>query len=147
MTHSTPRSEDVPVERFPERRRGIRAYLVANAFEWLLAIQALLTAAVFFSDPHSPDTFVAASGPVIGWVWNILYTVAGLAVIGGMVRLSPRVEAAGLVLIVAALSVNVAAIGAYQPSWSAFAFYAAAVLACGLRVRLLWKLTRRHGAS
>lgn len=137
-----PRRGDVHVGSLPNRRHAVRSYLIANTFEWALAGQALLTAIVFFTHPHDPNTAVAATGETLGYVWNILYTAGALAIVAGMLCLSPRVEASGLVLLVAALTVNVVAVALYVPSWTLFVLYAIIVLACFLRVRLLAKLMR-----
>lgn len=136
------RRGDVPVTTFPRRRNAIRSYLGANTFEWALAGQALLTAVVFFLNPNDPNTAVAATGTTLGYIWNGLYTLAALVIVIGMLRLSPPLEAAGLVLLIAALTVNLIAVALFMPSWAPFALYAIITVACLLRMRLLAKLMR-----
>lgn len=131
----------VPPAKFSSRRLGARAWLKANAFEAALAIEALITAAAFFTDPSQPHNAVGLAGPVLAWIWNCLYALGGLAVIVGLVRVSVPLEAAGLIVLPAALAVNVFAIALYTPAWSAFVVYVVLTAACLVRARVLALMT------
>lgn len=133
--------KSVPPAKFPTRRLGARAWLKANAFEAALAIEALITAAVFFINPSQPNTAIALGGMTLAWIWNCLYALGGLAVLVGLVRVAVPLEAAGLVVLPAALTVNVFAIALYNPAWSSFVVYVVLCAACLVRARVLVLMT------
>lgn len=136
--------KDVPPAKFSSSRLGARAWLKANAFEAALAIEALVTAAVFFLNPGSPNAAVALGGNTLAWIWNCLYALGGLAVLAGILRVSVPLEAAGLLVLPAALTVNALAIALYEPTWSAFVVYAALTIACLVRAQLVARMAHPH---
>lgn len=123
------------------RRNGVRAYMLANAFEWMLAGQALLTALLFFTTSN-PSSAVGVASPTLGYIWNGLYALAALTIILGMLRLSIQLEAAGLVVLVSAATINIIAIAILTPLWALFASYGLIVVACAVRLRVLIKIVR-----
>lgn len=121
--------------------RSRRAYLYANSFELMLAGQALLTALIFFTT-RLPTSVLGEVSPTLGYIWNALYALAGLTIVIGMVRLSVQLEAAGLVVLVSAATINVLAVVIVGPSWEYVASYALIVGGCLARLRVLVRIAK-----
>jgi hypothetical protein len=118
--------------------RSRRLYLERHVFEFVIGVLSIIAAISFANDPESLRR-TAVGQQLSGWdfVWNGGYGLAGLLIVVGLVIPKPRVEAAGLLLLATALTINVLAIWqvAGTIGATAIASYAAVVIACVGRVR------------
>lgn len=113
-----------------------RAYLVANAWELVIAVAAIVAAVAFFLYPDSGTR--TAVGQVLhpyDIAWNLAYGTSGFFVVFGLVRPSPRVELAGLWLLGAAVTINAVAVVALAGGRAVFPLltYIAIIIACFVR--------------
>lgn len=98
-----------------DRRHYRRAYLLGNAFEFFIALSAVLAGVTFFIDPSSlADSSVGQRTQGLAVAWSALYAGGGLAIVTGMVRPVVRLELAGLSLLASAIAINAIAIVAVR---------------------------------
>lgn len=120
------------------RSTGFRRkpYLIANAFELVIAALAILSTVAYVVYPES------ASASAVGRalhpydaVWIFGYGIAGLGITVGLVRPSPRLELAGLVLMGAAMTINAVAVVSLRGSHAVLPLlsYLAVGIACYVR--------------
>lgn len=131
----------------PDRRSFRRNYLDGNAFEWWLALAAIVGSIVQFFDLDA--LFAASIGRQVGnWaiVWNALYLAGGLMIVVGLYGPTLRVELAGLCLFFAAVMVNASAILSIFGSQAIATTlaYLAFGTAAWRRALLVLRIVRRH---
>ena len=77
--------------------------MLTNTFELWIAAAAVFSGALYFVEPRTQtETALYRSLHDLDYFWNGLYLAGGLMTFYGIVRLSPRSEAAGLSLLAAA---------------------------------------------
>lgn len=123
-----------------------RARLEVNAFEALIALLCLLAAAKFFVDPGNLDaSAVGRALPPWDFLWNAGFGLGGLAILAGLWAGRGDVEVAGLFLLSTAILLQgIAVLVIY--GWAGLvseALYAAVVLACAERARIVWRFSSR----
>lgn len=123
--------------------------LAQGAFELFVALLAVLSCVIFFVKPSLYASSAVAQFAPWDFAWNTMYGVGGVLVIVGLVRLSPRLEVAGLCLFCSAVSINAVLVlsvygGAAWPTIPTFVGFAAASL---VRIAYLVHLSRLYSAS
>lgn len=119
-----------------------RAYLATHALELLLAVAAVISAITFLVRPESlADTPIGRADHPFDFAWNILYLVGALAIGYGLLRPSPRIEAAGLYAFTGAILGEAAAVIDVRgvPSLPSALTFVALALAFLIRVRAIRK--------
>jgi hypothetical protein len=123
-----------------DRRHYRRAYVVGNAFEFFIALSAVVAGVTFFVDPASlASSSVGQRTELLAFAWSALYTGGGLAIVAGMLRPAVRLELAGLSLLASAIAINAVAIFSIHAvaGVAAAATYMGLAFACGARAWLL----------
>lgn len=121
-----------------DARRSFRSqYALANAFELLLALLAIISAVAFFVSPSVQRSAVGVALHPFDQVWNAGYGLAGLLIVVGLTTPRPRLELAGLSLLAAAVAINAAAVVSVAGArgLTAVLSYVAIVAACAARAR------------
>lgn len=139
------RRTDATPELVGDRRRWALTYVLANAFEFWIALTALAAAVTFVLDPAAlADSSVGQQAGAYAWMWNALYFFGSGGVLLGLLLPSPRQELAGLALLSAAALVNGVAVIVVRGATGAAASgtYFAFVLAAGMRTYLVWKIAK-----
>jgi len=122
-----------------------RYYLPEHAFELALALLAVAAASIFFLDPTALQR--SAIGQALhpfDYVWNLLYLLAGISIVVGLVVPKPRIELAGLAFLATSVAINIVAITYVRPFplWVVSATtYVAIVLACVGRAHVLLRIS------
>lgn len=145
---------DVPVA--PTDRRSVRrSYLIANAFEGMLAVAAVvggLGGLLASDETVQASALGALLGGVVVVAWNVLYVTGGACVLVGLLRPSPQFEVVGLALVSGGVAANGVAI-ITERGWlglTASAMYLGWAVACVVRLRLVMRLSggrHRHDDS
>jgi hypothetical protein len=101
--------KEEPLDRWPGWRASWHR-LLANMFEAFLAAVALLTAALFFLQPH--DLSLSPIARAFPWaiVWNAGYALAGVLTLTGLISFRRDVEIAGLMFLTGSILVQVMAL-------------------------------------
>lgn len=139
---------DVPVDG--DRRNARRSYLVANAFEAMLSLSAVVAGVGYFASPEVLDE--SSVGVVLGYAalaWSALYLVGGLLTVVGLFRPSIRLEVAGLIMVAGGILASATAIVALR-GWTGAptaVFYIGWAVAAAIRVWLVLRIARIGGPS
>lgn len=98
--------------------RGIRRrYLIANNWELWVCLLGIVASINYVIQPENLSDSSVGHMRFPDAIWNLLYGIGSVMVVAGLLRLSPRLEIAGLWLFSAAVAINLLAIGHYR-GWS-----------------------------
>lgn len=116
------------------------AYVQANAFELFTAILAIVASLTYFYQPQNLSDSSVGHIRFPDVLWNGLYGVGAILVALGIVRLDVRVEAIGLSLFAAAVTIDAAAVYHYRgwPASSTIAIFVAFGVASVIRLHTLF---------
>lgn len=119
-------------------------YIQANIFELSTAVFSLIAAVNYYIQPANLADSSVGHVQFPDAVWNTLYGAGALLVTVGIVRLSIRVEAAGLSLLSAAAAINALAIYHYRGTGAAasIAIFIAFFVASIVRLHTIYIGTR-----
>lgn len=123
------------------RREIRRAYVEAHGFELLFGILAALSALSGLLDPSSlAKSAVGEALHPFDLAWNAAYLVGALGIIFGLLRPSPRVEAAALIVLSGAVLANAVAVVALRgvSGATSVATFATAGVIFLVRARLIY---------
>lgn len=140
------RGSDAKPDDAPDRRSFRRNYVLGNAFEWWVAVAAVLSGVTYFVAPASlSESSVGQQAGSFAVVWSILYLVAGLFLVHGLYTPNLRTELAGLSLFAGAVAINVTAILAIRgpQGYGGALTFVALIAAALMRAWLVRGLLRR----
>jgi hypothetical protein len=133
--------------RYPQSDRSAWwPYIQANIFELSIAVFSLIAAVNYYIQPANLSDSSVGHVAFPDLVWNTLYGFGAFLVAVGLLRLSLRVEAAGLSLLSAAAAINALAIWHYRGSSAAasIAIFIAFFVASIIRLHTIYAGTRRR---
>lgn len=127
--------------RYPQSDRSARwPYIQANAFELFTAVLAVVAAVNYYLQPANLSDSSVGHIAFPDVLWNTMYGVGAILVAAGLLRMSIRVEAMGLSLFAAAVSINAVAIFHYRgtSAASSLAIFVAFGLASLVRIHTIY---------
>lgn len=123
--------------------RGILVRVQAAPFELAIALLLVLSGFRFLTKPAELEASQIGQTLPVPEIWATGYLVAGLLMFAGVLLPSPKVEAAGLSLMTAVVTINAIAFAYAYDIWAqwqfgvAFVFYVALAIAGLARLRVL----------
>lgn len=129
-----------------DRRSLRRTYALANIFELLIGVLAVIAGLTLIVQPGALEgsSLGKFAGELV-WAWNMTYLVGGILVVGGILGLSIRLEVAGLALLgTASTTYGIALIVTFgSQATLSIASSVAVVAACAMRVITVLRTIRR----
>jgi hypothetical protein len=115
-------------------------YIQANVFELFTAVLAVVASLNYYWQPQNLSDSSIGHVQFPDLLWNTLYGVGAILVAAGLVRLSIRVEAAGLSIFAAAVAINALAVYHYRGTSAAatIAIFVAFFLASLVRLHTIY---------
>lgn len=125
-----------------QRTVVVKSRLALAPFEgWIAVVAIYAGVGHWFLAPSGAGVAVQHAFPRLVDLWSLLYALGGLLVLLGLWRRSPRLEAAGLCLLVSGAALSfIAFLTAGAPLLPTLIGQGGILVASALRIRILWSL-------
>lgn len=131
-------------------RRWRAEYLLANIFEACIGVAAAVGSVGYFFDKGSLlEASIGEGLKGFATTWSLLYFLAGLTITVGLLRMSLRIELAGLCLFFPAALLEAVTILLFAggKGWAPGTLFAGLALATLLRAIVVWRVAESEGGE